>query len=1046
MLRFAWVAAFAGAAAAAPPAPEAVLDDFATLAPWSIEASEGVKASLAAGEGPAGAALCLDFDFGNVSGYAIARRRLPLTFPPNFELAFDLRGDAKPNALQVKLVDASGENVWWYQRPDFAFPHAWQPMRVRRREVSFAWGPSPDHALARTESLELAVARGEGGGAGRVCIDRLVLREVARAEGAPREPVVEEWESDPAEGKQATLTIDLESQREFGGLMLRWLPGRQATSYAVELSDDGAGWRTVREVTRGGGGLDPMRLPDSQARYIRVRMRDGPAKTYFLARVDVLDVAAGESANAFFQAVAREAPRGRYPRGFSGEQPYWTAVGIDGGPAQGLLSEDGSLEAHAGGAAIEPMLLEDGRLVTWAGLEATHSLAEGYLPIPTATLRHGELRLRVTAFGDGDREGAEVVARYGVENRSAAAKHVTLVLALRPFQVNPPGQFLNSPGGVASAHAVAWDGTALVIDGAARYYPLAAPDEAFAAPFQAGNLPVLLLAKSPPAARSVVDPEGFPSAALLYRLDIPAGASRSVGVVAPLAGVPTLPRGDAAAWLEEREARVATEWREKLGRVAISAPDAAKPFVDTMRSALAQVLIGRAGPALQPGTRAYARSWIRDGALMSDALLRMGHPAAVREFADWFAPHLFASGKVPCCVDARGADPVAENDSHGEWIHLVDAYYGYTRDKPWLAAKWPGIVRTASYMESLRVQSRLDAPQPMFAGLMPPSISHEGYSDKPAWSYWDDFWALEGYRGAGRIAQALGRSREARAFAREGDELQRTLLRSIDASRASHHVDYIPGSADRGDFDATSTTIALSPAGGQSFLPAPWIDATFERYWREFADRRDGERKWDAYTPYELRNVGAFARLGWRERAGALLEFFMAGRRPAGWNQWAEVVGREARAPRFVGDMPHGWVASDYIRSMLDLFAFERESDRSLVLAAGLPLDWLEGPGVSIEGLRTRWGNLAYTLRREGTRTVLTLPKGNASPPGGWRLAWPLGEPPQCGRVTGASWKKGASEIRIAHAPARVVVASDANCVSSRNADASHGALGLHAR
>lgn len=64
---------------------------------------------------------------------------------------------------------------------------------------------------------------------------------------------------------------------------------------------------------------------------------------------------------------------------------------------------------------------------------------------------------------------------------------------------------------------------------------------------------------------------------------------------------------------------------------------------------------------------------------------------------------------------------------------------------------------------------------------------------------------------------------------------------------------------------------------------------------------------------------------------------FFADQRPLGWNQWAEVVGREVRKPRFVGDMPHGWVASDFIRSALDLFAYERDADNALVLAAGLP-------------------------------------------------------------------------------------------------------------
>ncbi len=51
------------------------------------------------------------------------------------------------------------------------------------------------------------------------------------------------------------------------------------------------------------------------------------------------------------------------------------------------------------------------------------------------------------------------------------------------------------------------------------------------------------------------------------------------------------------------------------------------------------------------------------------------------------------------------------------------------------------------------------------------------------------------------------------------------------------------------------------------------------------------------------------------------------------------------RRPRFIGDMPHAWIASDYIRSVLDMFAYERQDEKALVLAAGIPADWFKGAG-----------------------------------------------------------------------------------------------------
>ena len=1042
-----------GTPLAAPPG-ETLLDDFEDLASWKVVASDEVKAAIRQAPGTSGQALCLDFDFGKVSGYVVARRPMRLEYPGNFEFTFDIRGDAAPNTLQLKLVDASGDNVWWVQRPEFRFPREWLPMRFKKRHIEFAWGPSPDRALVRSEALEFVVASGRNGGKGTVCFDRLALRELPAPHAGGVVPVASAsstqagsrpsfavdgspstaWRSDPAAGAEQTLLLDLGEPREFGGLMLRWLPGLHASRYTVEISPDGLQWELAWRVIAGNGGADPILLTESEARYLRLRMLDGPSKAYALSEIEIRDLAFGATPNAFFEALAKEAPRGHYPRGFSGEQVYWTVAGIDGGSTQGLLSEDGALEVRPGAGAIEPMLLTDEGLVTWAGVTTEHTLAEGYMPIPTVTWRREDLTLKVTAFGMGGRSRSQLLSRYTVENGSTRARTVTLVLALRPFQVNPPSQFLNTPGGAAPMRALAWDGTALVIDGVRRVIPLQRPDEAFVVPFEAGNLPDLLTAMHRPDADAVEDPTGFPSAALLYRLEVPAGSARSIGLVAPLAGSASLPSGDPDRWMRKQERTVAAFWKSRLNRVGLRLPAAGKPLADTLRTALAHVLINRAGPALQPGARAYARSWIRDGALTSEALLRLGHESVVREFADWFAPHQFASGKVPCCVDRRGADPVPENDSHGEWVYLVGEYYRFARDPAWLRRMWPGVSRAVGYMDTLRLQERgiKNAGEARLAyfGLMPPSISHEGYSDRPAYSYWDDFWALTGYRSAVEIAQFLGRGSEASAIANQRDEFQADLHNSIRASVARHRIDFIPGSADRGDYDATSTTIALSPGAEGRSLPQGLVHATFERYWHEFVARRDTRRDWDAYTPYEVRTIGSFVRLGWRERAGELLEFFLADRRPAGWNQWAEVVGRETRKPRFIGDMPHGWIASDFIRSALDMFAYERESDRSMVLAAGVPVAWLEGSGVAIERLRTPWGTLGYTLRREASHLVLTVHKGTGLPPGGLMFPWPLAQPPRCVRLQGKEARFEDGEIRISSAPARLVVDFAETCRS----------------
>ena len=1045
--------ALGGAPRAAHPADQSamrVLDSFDDVAPWQAGASDGVQASVQAADGVRGRALRLDFDLAGTAGYAIARRALSLDLPRRYEITFYLRADALPNNFQIKLVDASGDNVWWVNRPDFEFPREWQLVRIKQRHVEFAWGPSPDRTLRHVASIEFVVAAGRNGGRGSVYVSQLVLRSlpdqapvdpppVARASSAlpgAEAPlaldgsVATAWKSDPAAGPAQTLVVDFQRPREFGGLIVHWLPHAHATRYDVQFSDDGVGWHTVRRVVAGRGGPDAVWLPEAETRFLRLALHAGPAHAYGLAELEIKDLAFGASANAFFQAVAREWPRGTYPRGVSGEQTAWTLVGIDGGEESGLLSEDGALEVARGGFSIEPFVVADSRVVGWADVEAGQFLVDDYLPVPGVTWRRPQWELRVSAFASGSRGKSRLVARYEVRNRTSRPLPLELVLAVRPFQVNPPSQFLNIVGGASTIHDISWDGATLSVGSDRKLFPLRTPDRIGVFPFDAGPVVGLLGTPDWAGPAEVHDELGYASAALGYRLRLAPHARRVIGVVVPLTGPPVRPALDGetpATWMKREQAAVAAAWRERLNRVSIELPAPGRPLIAALRTALAHILITRDGAVLRPGTRSYARSWIRDGAMISESLLRVGHAGVAADYLRWYARQQFASGKVPCCVDARGADPVAEHDSAGELIFLAAEVYRYTHDRRLLEEVWPHVEAAARYLESLRQSGRTDANQTAasraFYGLLPASISHEGYSAKPMHSYWDDFWALKGYDGAIAIATALGREGAASRLQRERDEFRLDLAASLGHATAAHGIAYLPGSAELGDFDPTSSTIAIAPAGELHRLPPDLVLATFERYWREFVDRRDGRTVWEEYTPYEIRMVSTFVRLGWRDRAHELLAFFLGGRRPAAWNQWPEVVGRDPRRPRFVGDLPHGWVASDFIRAVLDLFAYEREGDQTLVLAGGVPASWLEGSGVTVKGLRTPYGVLGYSLKKEAGSLILQVAGGSRVPPGGFVLVWPgQAPPPPNARVNGRAAQWRGTELRFHELPAKVVV------------------------
>jgi len=741
-----------------------------------------------------------------------------------------------------------------------------------------------------------------------------------------------------------------------------------------------------------------------------------------------IELGEAADASAFFSTIARQSPRGAYPRAYVGEQSYWTVFGVEGARLASLLSEDGVVEPVPGVGGLEPFLVSDGRVASWADARIGHSLRDGDLPMPASHWRVGDLGLDIAAFGDGKADAARAVVRYTVRNHGRRLRTLALALAWRPFQANPPTQFLSHRGGASAIETLKWDGGSLWVDGAPRLKPIQPPSSVRLEPAAAGPV-VDWLAEAAPTDRSpeIGDADGFASAVLRYDMRLAPGEQRTVDVVLPLTAAPVPARLDAG----RAQSRVAARWRAALDRVGIDGPGEVPDIARTLRSALGHVLVNRSGPALQPGARAYARSWIRDGALTSSALLRLGHEAVARDFVLWFAPFQFKNGKVPCCATVRGADPVPENDSDGQLAFAATELWRYSRDEQTARTLWPHVAAAMAHMESLRQSERVEAnrtgERAAYFGLMPPSISHEGYSDKPAYSYWDDFWAYTGYRSAAALAAGLGHEGDAARLAAQRDEFLGDLQASLAASTARFGLDVLPGAADRGDFDPTSSTVALSPGGLLHALPRPLLQRTFDAYWRRFQTRRGDEaagvRHGDgAYTPYEWRNVGAFVRLGDRERALEAMAYFRADRRPSGWNQWAEVVVRDAREPRFLGDMPHGWVASDQIRSVLDLFAYEDESESSLVLLAGVPMAWLAGKGLSIRDLRTPWGRLALRARAGADGAIDIRVSGLSDlPRGGVILRGPWGRNARVtieGRITEAP----ADAIALPRLPIRVRV------------------------
>jgi hypothetical protein len=708
-----------------------------------------------------------------------------------------------------------------------------------------------------------------------------------------------------------------------------------------------------------------------------------------------------ETPNQALARRARAAAPGAYPRWVLGEQSYWTVVGTPDDEKEGALSEDGALEVEKEAFSIEPFLfVAPDTFVTWRDAVVTQNLLEGDLPIPGVRWERGGLALDVRAVAAGPAGRSSLFASYRVENRGPDPVKGTLFLAVRPIQAISAWQFLNLAPGFAAIHELALGGGSLRVNVEKEIVLLTPPDGFGAGSRGDGELTDALRKGALPLRSKARDADGLVYGAFRYDFDLAPQAARDVHLEVPFykERTPLSPEIGGAARAAAALAEARERWRAIVDRATVDLPPAQDELEQTVKASLAWILVHRDGPRLQPGSRSYERSWIRDGALTSAALLDFGFSREVGEYLRWYAPHQFPDGKIPCCIDARGADPTPEHDSNGEFLYAIAEYHRMTRDPALARDLWPSIVAAVGWLEKLRAERTTDeyrAPEKRaFFGLLPESISHEGYSKHPVHSYWDDLFALRGLRDAAWLARELGETAQAEAWGAVA-QLQHDLGASMVATMERAGLAHLPASVELADFDPTATAVWLSMGGEPAALPEEALRRTFEEYGDELAKRESGELVREAWAPYEIRIADAFVRLGAGERAAQLLEFALADRRPPGWRQWPEILWHEVRAPQFLGDLPHGWIAATFLHAFRSALVYERVADGALVIAAGVPPRWLSGDAPLRARLPTWWGDVAFVLRDDGAGLLRARLDGSATPPGGFVFAPPLPRPPR---------------------------------------------------
>jgi hypothetical protein len=808
------------------------------------------------------------------------------------------------------------------------------------------------------------------------------------------------WKSGAVD--RAELLLDLRKPRTISGLRIDW-DQQYAGSVDMAISPDGKEWRQVSHisVSEAQGQTDFLPHEASEVRYIRLVFADPLTAEggFGIAEISLRGPTEAFTPFVQYQFDARKAPFGDYPPHLTGHQTYWTLVGLPMDSEESLFDEYGNMEFRQDGPILMPYVKEGDNLYSAAGaVNINQELQDGYLPVPTVQWEAGNgLHFRSEAITSGPVEASMTYVRHTLENRSDTVRKGEIIVTVRPAQINPKWQY----GGLSPIHSIRYlneTGKLVMINDKNSYVSLSPADSFLATQYAHGDIANVLRGKGVPGARADSKADnrslndetgtGLLSAAWTYAFDLKPGESKEIVFAAPLHE--DLSNLKTAGDFRELRQEYVTLWTGKLDRVGFELAD--KTVVNTVKSQAAYILLTQDGVVIQPGARSYNRSWMRDGAMISSALLRLGFFEEVREYLNWYSERVEPDGLVPPILDTSGKvyDGWGRNiewDSQGQFIYAIMEYYRFTGDRDFLEKHFDAVRRAMTYLVALRKRTlepeyykNLEAGERL-KGILPPSISHEGFI-KPVHSYWDDFWAIRGWADGSEMAETLGREYIADWARTEAKDFSTSVKESIEKTIAWKSLDYIPVDADKGTPDPTSIAIALFPTEARSVLPADVLDRTFRDYYRMVKERDGGPEPY-AYTPYELRNILALTTLGYRKEAFDLHEILFEGRRPANWNQFAEVVHSDRRKGAYIGDMPHTWVGSDYVNAVRGLIVMEEDQNKTLNLLFGTPRQWLVNNGISLSDFPTHFGNLMMQAKWDDRDQRLNLdvdmPKGTAS-------------------------------------------------------------------
>ena len=571
-----------------------------------------------------------------------------------------------------------------------------------------------------------------------------------------------------------------------------------------------------------------------------------------------------------------------------------------------------------------------------------------------------------------------VGSRAHLTNTGEKDRRISLYVALRS---------LGPAGGLVESLAVSDAGDALLVDGHPALVANEKPDAAGVS--DTDDVGESATAGKMPAEKKAASKIGDCSGALRFDLTIPAGKTRTLGLVCPVlpgrravghkwdgkspwaqldeakpnppdGGVPQPDPGldycrklSADALFQEAQAY----WKDLVGRSSIQVADSrwAECFA---------AIVGHVAMSMNEGAPDVAavnyNVFNRDGVYAANILQKSGRFDLAARAIDYFLAHPF-NGRV---------HPEADNPGQVLWI--MGEHWRFTGDKDWLGRVYPSAKKLAGMIQYYRTTTGPHWVCPTsldFGEALPKDKRQElkpGSCDGHHPEYTEAF-DIAGLRGAAVLAEAAGESDDAKTWTKLADSLTDEYDRKFGKGLPKGYGSY------------------------SVLWPCRLYPLNEGKGYEQFKDARP--RGPDGWRYFALASAHQGLLTGGRSAGADTINQHLNHEQMRGWYAFDE-GGQSGpggwKYSRTTWDssvaMPHGWAIAEMWLLLRDCFLFE--DNRRLVLLSGVPGTWFTGGPIVVENLPTYFGPCSFTYRQVPGGATLEL-RGKAAPPMGFVLRLP---------------------------------------------------------